>query len=576
MMVDRSGDYSGSRWRGRVVNVMDPKKQGRVQVRLFGFQDNAALIPDKDLFWAIPKVPLTHGASFKGVGSSPVGVVPGSIVEGYFADSDKTILIADGTLPSAGTTKPGRIVDGSYDIDSATNDIARASRDQDLNAALGGKNLTALAAKGLKFASLSAGVGVLSSIPRNLISTMMQLDPYNMSGSLSGSIMAMSKIKAIDLFSSPAGLIDIGSGSITRALSSMMGSIGVNQTLTLVNSLNPATMSPDTLDATNIALGNISSAFQSGMPNPLDRLSAPAYNPSVISSSGPYVNSSQALKSKLSGISTISALGTLGGIDSLASIPGGITAGQALLSDIAVGSFISSGSITSGAGLAAGLGSIMNAVQLGGLNMLFGASLSSINQLAGIATGIVPQLSSLVNSVNTLTSIASAVSAFKDTISIPSITDELLTSMLGKLKSDALKMIPGDPPPLPEPSTTTDSTAATTPAVSTKPAAPTVGSADPAAFKALVGDEVVGGDQAFSSNTEVGDEVIGGDQAFLSNTEVGDEVVGGDQAFSSNPEVENEKIMKEIGAQQQVQQFQAEDVRATNVYGARFGAARNR
>ena len=105
MLMDRRGDNSGLRWRGKVVNVMDPKKQGRFQVRVFGKQDDEALIPNRDLFWAIPKVPLTHGASLKGVGASPVGVVPGSIVEGYYADTDGTILICDGTLLSAGTTK---------------------------------------------------------------------------------------------------------------------------------------------------------------------------------------------------------------------------------------------------------------------------------------------------------------------------------------------------------------------------------------------------------------------------------------------------------------------------------------
>ena len=64
--IDRTADFSG-RWRGRVVNVMDPKKQGRVQVRVHGLHDNETLIPDKDLPRALPRVPINSGASYRGV-----------------------------------------------------------------------------------------------------------------------------------------------------------------------------------------------------------------------------------------------------------------------------------------------------------------------------------------------------------------------------------------------------------------------------------------------------------------------------------------------------------------------------
>ena len=542
-MADRSGDYSGSRWRGKVVNVMDPFRQGRVQVRVFGLHDNESMIPNADLPWAQPKVPLTHGASLKGISASPVGVVPGSIVDGYFADSERSILIADGTLPSAGSTQYGRVVDGSYAINPATNDIALAAREQDLNAALGGKNLTALAAAGLKFASLSAGIGVLPNIPTSLVSTMMKLDPSNMSGSLGGAMMAISKLQAIDAFSSPSGLLDIGSSSLTRGLSSLMGSIGIDKTLGLINSINPASLSPQVLQATNLALGNISSAFQSGMPNPLGSLSAPSFDPTSFASlaGGPFGSASQTLMGQLSGISTISQLGSLGGIDALAGIPGGIGVGQSLLSDIASTSFISSfaGGITSAAGLASGLSSVMSGVQLGGLNMLFGSSLTDIGQLSSIAANIVPSLSSVVSSVQNLTSISSALSAFSPDSplpTIPNVNDMLQNGMIAKLKTDVTKLMPGIAPPVPEASTTTDSVAATTPAPTPpSPPAPTVGAAQASSFV---------GEQPPSVNPPQQSTFVG------------------EEPPQADPAPENASIMKQEAAQESGQTTPAQETAA--------------
>jgi hypothetical protein len=484
-MLDRTSDYSGTRWRGRVVNVMDPKQQGRLQVRLFGLHDNQSLIPDSELPWAIPR--SQWGASLLGVGSSPVGAVVGTIVDGYFADSERTILITTGTLQSAGTTKTGQIVDGSYTIDSTTNDMANAARGQDLNAALGGKNLTALAIAGSKFASLSAGVGVLSSIPTNIISTIMQLDPSNMSGSLNGAVIAISKLQAIDAFSTAAGLVDIGASSITRGLSSLMSTIGIDKTFSLLNSIDPTSLSPNVLQATNQALSNISNTFQSGTANPLTSLSAPSFNPSMLSSlssSSSFADSSNNLMNQLSAISTISQLGSLGGIDSLASIPGGIVAGQSLLSDLAVNSFLSAAgqSLISANSIVSGLNSVINAVQLGGLNMLFGTSLSNLNQLSDIAATLVPGLYNTINGVKNIINIAESISSFGASMTVPDIADFIKDQMLGKLKSDTLNLITGDAPPVPEQSTTTDSEAATTPAPSTKPPTPRVGSADPSAL----------------------------------------------------------------------------------------------
>lgn len=60
-----------------VVNVKDPKKQGRVQIRLLGTQADKGKIPDSKLVW-IPVAQM--GAAMKGVGEFPPNLRVGSKV----------------------------------------------------------------------------------------------------------------------------------------------------------------------------------------------------------------------------------------------------------------------------------------------------------------------------------------------------------------------------------------------------------------------------------------------------------------------------------------------------------------
>lgn len=230
-MADRSGDYSGSRWRGRVVNVMDPTKQGRIQVRLFGLHDNETLIPDKDLYWALPRVPINSGASYRGVAAAPVGVIPGSIVDGYFADSERTILIVTGTIQAAGKTKRGEIVDGSYALDPAYNDVTNSARGTDLNAALGLRNLPALAQIGTAFPNISAGVGSLDTRTGNLLSIMSRIDPTNASGVIAQGVTGFLKAQALGQLSSLASSLPGGISQLTQTLSTIQSNVNAISTL---------------------------------------------------------------------------------------------------------------------------------------------------------------------------------------------------------------------------------------------------------------------------------------------------------------------------------------------------------
>ena len=72
-------------WQGVVEDVHDPMKIGRVRVRVVGYHNpNKEDLPTNDLPWALPIMPITS-ASITGIGSSCTGLVPGSVVIGFFA-----------------------------------------------------------------------------------------------------------------------------------------------------------------------------------------------------------------------------------------------------------------------------------------------------------------------------------------------------------------------------------------------------------------------------------------------------------------------------------------------------------
>jgi hypothetical protein len=88
---------------GRVEDREDPLQLGRVRIRVFGIHpDDKTLVPTEDLPWAIPIVPITS-ALVGGVGTAPVGILPDSIVVGFFADGiDRQIPMFFGVI-SGGT-----------------------------------------------------------------------------------------------------------------------------------------------------------------------------------------------------------------------------------------------------------------------------------------------------------------------------------------------------------------------------------------------------------------------------------------------------------------------------------------
>jgi len=92
---------------GVVEDRQDPKYLGRVRVRCLGYHtENNDQLPSADLPWAHPMNPITS-ATVSGVGQTPLGVVEGTWVVGFFqdgAEAQQPIII--GTLPGSPDSLP--------------------------------------------------------------------------------------------------------------------------------------------------------------------------------------------------------------------------------------------------------------------------------------------------------------------------------------------------------------------------------------------------------------------------------------------------------------------------------------
>ena len=85
---------------GVVEDRQDPKTLGRVRVRCLGYHtEDLIKLPTADLPWAHPMNPITS-ATVSGIGQTPLGVVEGTWVVGFFTDGNRAqqpVII--GTLP---------------------------------------------------------------------------------------------------------------------------------------------------------------------------------------------------------------------------------------------------------------------------------------------------------------------------------------------------------------------------------------------------------------------------------------------------------------------------------------------
>jgi len=128
-------------WLGVAEDRMDPKKLGRIRVRILGYHtDDKTLIPTELLHWAYPVEPIVSGA-MNGIGVSPTGILEGSWCVGFFRDGhnaqDPIILGTIGGIPQAtsaalGFADPnGKYPKSDFQGEPDTNRLARNEKISD-------------------------------------------------------------------------------------------------------------------------------------------------------------------------------------------------------------------------------------------------------------------------------------------------------------------------------------------------------------------------------------------------------------------------------------------------------------
>ena len=99
---------------GVVEDRTDPTFTGRVRVRCLGYHtEDKIQLPTADLPWAMPLLPITS-SGISGIGQTPLGLVEGSWVFGFFRDADNLQEpVVVGSLPGRPIEEAGNT--GFYD-----------------------------------------------------------------------------------------------------------------------------------------------------------------------------------------------------------------------------------------------------------------------------------------------------------------------------------------------------------------------------------------------------------------------------------------------------------------------------
>jgi hypothetical protein len=111
---------------GVVEDRLDPLYTGRVKVRAVGFHtSNKQKLPTSDLPWSQVVLPITS-SGISGIGQTPLGLVEGSWVFGYFRDGeDAQEPLIIGSLPGR-PSEYGNPNKGFYDPNPRTDDTTKS------------------------------------------------------------------------------------------------------------------------------------------------------------------------------------------------------------------------------------------------------------------------------------------------------------------------------------------------------------------------------------------------------------------------------------------------------------------
>jgi hypothetical protein len=127
MNNDKFLGHNGFLWFvGVVEDRGDPQYAGRVRVRCLGHHtSNNEILPTSDLPWAQVVLPITS-SGISGLGQSPLGLVEGSWVFGYFRDgTNRQEPLVIGSLPGR-PSEYGNPNKGFYDPNARENDTTKS------------------------------------------------------------------------------------------------------------------------------------------------------------------------------------------------------------------------------------------------------------------------------------------------------------------------------------------------------------------------------------------------------------------------------------------------------------------
>ena len=200
MITDFMGKDGFIWFAGVVEDRADPLKLGRVRVRCLGYHtEDKEQLPTTDLPWAHPLLPITS-SGVSGIGQTPLGLVEGSWVIGFFRDADtKQDAVILGALPGKPTTSgavnaaeglgfsdpngvyPRAQAEGSTAASHDVNRLARNDADDssltlELRKALRAANYTNIPTATIQAVFDTASEGDIWSLPEN---TYAAEYPYN-------------------------------------------------------------------------------------------------------------------------------------------------------------------------------------------------------------------------------------------------------------------------------------------------------------------------------------------------------------------------------------------------------------
>jgi hypothetical protein len=262
-MTERNMGENFSWFIAEVVNVKDKYESGRVQIRVYGRHDDKTNIPDDDLLWAMVMQPVTSAAHGR-MGSSPVGLIKGSKVIGFWTDEDHQNAILIGSFAKVGEVKGETSVGNVPDIDTSVNGVPSTSQGSaqyhynatsslfkerlliaEIDAGLKlvnkikndfGANPTKEVEKKMKEPKSPTTASVDKTDTADVLDQIKQVDPNGVSSTLPNMANGFSNIKNVMSLSSPMGLIGSLTKSITGAISSLSSSLGFGQLSSLLNS----------------------------------------------------------------------------------------------------------------------------------------------------------------------------------------------------------------------------------------------------------------------------------------------------------------------------------------------------